>query len=370
MHVHKFYLLLLLLVAYHDMSAQRSMETTSGQKIMIFDDGSWEKENKVIGEDTLGMLVTDFNPLKAPTIHKYDIDEKHRLAISILREQAQSEEIKNLIALESINKQIAGKELELTQAKLNKNKASIKVINNEISDLRSEFSTLNDVYVKSTAQIYAVEKLKDYKTNSRIGKMKSLAEELNVDISAYTSDRNVTIKADETQDAKNEILSTHCNLMKDEMIGKNRLIQTEPELLFEYTPEKLKTYFKTNNLIKTNASIRREGKNFFLHLHISIMSKDAAKNYGFITESSILKIFLINGRTISTKSSVKSSSRIENYTGNTLYDVHYDLSKDDVDHLMKFPLDYIGIMWSSGFEKYDIYQVDVLMHQIHCLKSL
>ena len=370
MHVHKFYAFIFFLVAYYGMSAQRSIETTSGQKIIIFDDGTWEKEKNTISEDTSGMLVSAFNPLTAPKVEKFEIEEKHKLAIDILFDKARSEEIKFLIAIESINKQISGKELELTQAKLNKNKSTIKAINAEMDDYKSELKELISQYNKSTNQIIAIEKLKDYDHKSRTGKIKSLAEKLNVDITPYMSERSDATKPIKLLETEKNKQAIHCNLMKDEMRGKNRLIQTEPELLFDYTPAKLKTYFKTNNLLKTNTSIRKEGKHYFLHLHISISSKDAAKNYGFIGEGSLLKILLINGRSISTVSDIASSSRIENYTGNTIYEVYYSLTKDDVNNLMKFPLDYVGIMWSSGFEKYDIYQVDVLINQLNCLKSL
>ena len=122
--------------------------------------------------------------------------------------------------------------------------------------------------------------------------------------------------------------------------------------------------------MKTDVSVRKDGKEYYLHLQCSITSKDAAKNYGFIDEGSLMRIFLVNGRNIAINSSIKSSSRIENYTGNTIYEVYYPLKKDDLNNLQKFPLDAIGIMWSSGFEKYEIFQVDVLMHQINCLKSL
>lgn len=369
MYLNKLFLILLVWLCCGDLISQRSLTTTSGQKIILHDDGTWEKDIKALSEDTSGMLVTAFNPLTAPKVEKYEIDEKQKLAITLLIDKARANEINNLVSIESLNKQISGKELELSQAKLNKNKSAIKTVETEIDDLKSKLKELNSEYSTSTAQIQAIEKLKEYNPSSRVGKMKSISEDLKIDVSAYISDEKLD-PSSKPQSVKNDKKNVGCNLMKDEMNGKSRVIQTENALLFDYTPEKLKTYFKTNNLLKTNASIRKEGKDFFLHLQISIMSKDAAKNYGFIAEGSLMKIFLVNGRNIALHSGVKSSTRIENYTGNTIYDVFYPINKDALNNLIKFPLDTLGIMWSSGFEKYEIYQVDILMNQLNCLKSI
>lgn len=367
MNVNKFCLILLGFIAFGYTSAQRSIMTTSGQKILLYEDGSWVIEKQMISEDTTGMLVTEFNPLTAPKIEKYDIDEKQKLAITLLLHKAKSNEIEHLLFIENISKQISGKELELSQAKLNKNKEASQSISSEINDLKSQLKNSNKQYSTATSQIQSVEKLKDQKAESRVEKMNSLAEDMKIDISMYQADAKSSQKTENNNIEKEEIRSSGCKILRDEKLDKTRITQTEFALLFDYTPGKLKTYFKTNNLMKTNASIRKEGKDFFLHLQISIMSKDAAKNYGFIAEESLLKLFLINGRSVTLKSSIQSQSRIENYTGNTIYEVHYPLNKENLNNLKKFPLDSTGIMWSSGFEKYEIFQVDVLKTQINCL---
>ena len=370
MNVNKLCLIFLVSVAFDQISAQKNIMTTSGQKILLYDDGTWVTEKKSITEDTSGMLITEFNPLTAPKVEKYEIDEKQRMAIKVLLNKAKSNEIEHLLSIENISKQISGKELELSQAKLNKNKEVTKTINTEINDLKSKLKESNNQYAKSTSQIKSVEKLIDQNADSRADKMKSLADDLRIDISSYIIDAKSSQKSNENKIQKKETNAIGCKILKDEKRGKIRVIQSEGELLFDYTPGKLKSYFKTNNLITTNASVSKEGKDYYLHLQLSIISKDAAKNYGFIAEESLLRIFLINGRNLALHSSVRSTSRIENYTGNTIYEVYYPLKKEDLNNLMKFPLDSIGIMWSSGFEKYEIFQVDVLMNHINCLNSL
>ena len=147
-------------------------------------------------------------------------------------------------------------------------------------------------------------------------------------------------------------------------------METNPKFLFNYTPEKLKRYFKDKELMQTKVGVSKVAKQFYLNLTIKIISKDASKNYGIIQEGNMFKINLISGRNIVLNASEDSVSEIESYTGHALYHVKYPISDEDLNLLSKTPLDSIGIMWSSGFELYEIYEVDALMSQVSCIKSL
>ena len=109
---------------------------------------------------------------------------------------------------------------------------------------------------------------------------------------------------------------------------------------------------------------------YFLKLYVKVISKDAAKNYGIVQRGNLLKITLISGKSINSNAIADAMPSIENYTGHNYYQILYPLTNDDINALEKTPLDTLGMMWSSGFESYDIYDVDVLMQQINCVKSI
>ena len=48
----------------------------------------------------------------------------------------------------------------------------------------------------------------------------------------------------------------------------------------------------------------------------------------------------------------------------------YGINNENVKMLSKFPIDKVGIMWTSGFETYDIYNVDLIMNHLSCLKKI
>ncbi|MBK8053036.1 MAG: hypothetical protein IPK35_07155 [Saprospiraceae bacterium] len=52
-----------------------------------------------------------------------------------------------------------------------------------------------------------------------------------------------------------------------------------------------------------------------------------------------------------------------------IYKIDFLLKDSDVKALSEVPVDTIGIMWTSGFESYVIYNIDVIMKQLSCIKT-
>lgn len=82
----------------------------------------------------------------------------------------------------------------------------------------------------------------------------------------------------------------------------------------------------------------------------------------------MLRIDLLSGRNVILNAVEESNGIVEQYTGNVLYNVRYQVNREQFDLLFGVPVDSAGIMWSSGFERYTIYEVDALMNQLECFK--
>lgn len=162
----------------------------------------------------------------------------------------------------------------------------------------------------------------------------------------------------------------NCDLRLDNMDGKRRTVAMAMAPFFSYTSEALVHYFKEKDMLKAEVSIVRDNKDYYLDLEVRIISRDAAKNYGSISSKSMLRIDFVNGRVLTLYNMSDTQAIIENYTGEAVYKPRYRLSKDDLSFFEKMPLNSAGIMWTSGFETYDIYNVDVLMNQSKCLNLL
>ena len=151
--------------------------------------------------------------------------------------------------------------------------------------------------------------------------------------------------------------------------GKIKRIETEREPLFGYTHPKLKSYFKEKDFLTCEAQVIMLNNKSYLWLHFTLASKDAIKNYGFIEKNSPIKIQLLDSDIIYVGNTQTANGRLEPYTGYTKYELTIPLDKTNLKHLEKAEIDKIGIMWSSGFEQYEIYNVDLVMNQINCVKN-
>ena len=83
----------------------------------------------------------------------------------------------------------------------------------------------------------------------------------------------------------------------------------------------------------------------------------------------MLRITLLSGKTIFLNNRISSEGKLESYTGYTVYNCFYGLEKEDLEDLEKLEIDKIGIMWTTGFEEYPVYQIDLIQNQILCLKN-
>ena len=155
---------------------------------------------------------------------------------------------------------------------------------------------------------------------------------------------------------------------KDPATGKNKKEVAQANF-FNFTQPKLKPYFKAEDFLTADAYLTKIGKDYFLTLEIMLRSKDASKSYGSINLNSELRLQFVDGDESILYSIVQDYGEIEPYSGHTLYTAVYPLNNDAITYMSKKLVDTAGIMWSSGFEQYDIYQVDFLKEQMNCLKN-
>jgi hypothetical protein len=358
--------------------SQRRITTLSGQKIILLQNGKWIRDENT--HDTLSLTGIS----EPKNISALSAADKENEGIKILLETAKLKEIENVVLLDDLDKEVAIKEVMLSQARQMNDKLKEATIKSESAEFKSRLKTAEKIY-KSTAElIYSAQNLKHLNGEQKRKKMTELGLALNVDTAPYISEISLPetqslplIKADKNKPDEIEnkpktirkLKVDNCNIIRNEQINKQHIVETKPEFLFSFTPDKLKNYFKEKDLLNADVSVIKIGKDKFLRLTIKLYSKDAAKNYGIIHLGSLIKIFFISGKSISLTSASESDGSLENYTGKVIYNVDYLITGDDTDMIYDVPVDKIGIMWSSGFEMYDVYNVDVLMRLNKCLKS-
>jgi len=185
--------------------------------------------------------------------------------------------------------------------------------------------------------------------------------------------RELTYYSFDTDD--NDVLrnppDVECNIKQKGIDKRTRKERTEMEsgFLFGYTHPNIKNYFKEKDYLTCNAKLSKVGGLYYLSFEVRIASIKANKTYGSLDKGSGIRIKLINGETVNLYNITASTGHIEPLTGVTVYQTNYPMEKSEFKQLSKTELDKIGVIWSTGYEEYEIYEVDFLINQAECLKS-
>lgn len=146
-------------------------------------------------------------------------------------------------------------------------------------------------------------------------------------------------------------------------------IETEYSELFSFTHSKLKPFFKTGHFMECFSSIASLGETNYLYLKIFFNSSQADKSYGTITKGENLRVKLINGEKLFLESLSESVANKKAKDNKIIYDGIFSISSNELEDLKKNEIDKIGIMWSYGFEEYDISNIELIKNQSECLSQ-
>jgi len=146
-------------------------------------------------------------------------------------------------------------------------------------------------------------------------------------------------------------------------------IETNYKELFSFTHAKLKPYFKNGHFMECYSSVASLGESNYLYLKIFFNSSQADKSYGNITKGENLRVTLINGEKLFLESLSESVANKKTKENRVVYDGIFSISNGELEDLKNQEVDKIGIIWSYGFEEYDIANIELIKNQVFCLKQ-
>jgi hypothetical protein len=107
----------------------------------------------------------------------------------------------------------------------------------------------------------------------------------------------------------------------------------------------------------------------FLTLQFTFAYPNAREAYGFIEKGSILTVELLSGEKALLRSQVMDGGRYNIAREELTYNVHYPIDPALISTLKNSEIGAFTVFWSSGYERYEAYQVDFFSHQINCLEN-
>lgn len=318
-----------------DIQAQQVEENEQGERIIRFDDGSWRYYEPA---DSVYLGPSDLQILN----RKITQSEKH-----LDKLQGQVEDIQT----RKFNLQKAQK----------KNSYNRDILQSEIDSLIQVEEEL-----RSLLQSLEFELEEMILRKSAMDRPKPNQQTLEGDIKPHPVKENRSLYSIPHY-SRGE--SDPCNIQKSRIPGSDGVRwATEPQRWFHHTPKLLEHKYPDKPYLSGYASILNDGQAYYMHLKIEIRDPDAPKNYGWIDNNSPLFILTMHGETIEIRSQQESFGQKDSQAGVTRYTILYTIDPDRFNQLRNQEINKLRLVWSSGYEDYDIYKIRFLQKQIHCLE--
>ncbi|MBK6449294.1 MAG: hypothetical protein IPN87_15340 [Saprospiraceae bacterium] len=163
-----------------------------------------------------------------------------------------------------------------------------------------------------------------------------------------------------------------CNVIfagTDEYTKKKR-IDLQKEILFDYTDPEVATYLKGRSYVTCEANfVEFIGDIRILTLKITVASRMARAEYGYLNSNTLMSVKMLNGETVTLFSNGSDVGQVDNNNNLTVYKANFPVTRENQKTLMNSLVDKIKIVWSTGYEEYSVTNIDFFSNQIRCLDN-
>lgn len=375
--------------------AQRKSEirkNDKGERVIVHEDGSWEYYDDPSGRRYYtpinggeeGGPYAVFEGEIAPLEGAISITEEDIFRIAVRQAQLSKEAAK--IAKERatqarLQREKLEKELRFASSRKQTSKATIQQLNIRLNAAkRTERETSIEANQAERVALNAEQMTKkgddyirSFQENQRFRAQQSKiqAEKINRSYEAILplADSYTSANKRENLILNPPLPSCQVAFEGQDEYNKQWRKDLKKQLLFTHTDEKLRIYLKDKEYLKCEAFLTALGGGYlFLSLQFSFAYPNAREAYGFIEKGSVLTVKMLNGKYVNLRSGKMDRGSYDTEKELLTYQVHYPIDRKQINLLKESELDRMTVHWSSGFEEYEIYQLDFFINQIRCLE--
>lgn len=371
------------------LDAQVLRKNDKGERIIVYPDGTWEyfdksknkKDNNSAADSTeyptfSGEIAPLDNPIELTEEDARKMATRHvqlaREAANIAQQRADDARYNRKKLEDYLNRNSqAG---NLTQEDIERLTQQITAAKQTENRTRTEANLAQQEVIKSEQMIATGTFEQEFQNNfqARSGTESPAANSLAsndqfyrqlplIDFSVSSSPFNHQLKSLPEKACKFDFEG------KDPLNGQYRK-DLEKETLFTYTDERLRLYLKDKEYLQCDAFMTRLNNNFhFLSLEFTFAYPNAREAYGFIEKGSMLIIKLLNGGFIQLRSGKMDNGQYNTESELLTYGVNYIIPPNMINSLKNMEVDSIIVTWSSGYEEYEMFNIDFFQRQISCL---
>ena len=151
---------------------------------------------------------------------------------------------------------------------------------------------------------------------------------------------------------------------------RKRKITTKSKFFFGYTHPKLQEFLRGEHYLTCEGYMSQVGSLKSLNLKFTIDSPTAQDDYGNILEGSRLLVNLLDGTVITLVSAEQDGGRIDRSKQQTIYKTFFIIDSSSEKKLKKSEISQVRMVWTKGYENYDIYEVDFIINALKCLNKV
>lgn len=153
---------------------------------------------------------------------------------------------------------------------------------------------------------------------------------------------------------------------RDEFSGERRR-EMHAEELFRFTNPALKTYFQDREHVICDAAIAVNNSAYVLQLTFTINDVNAMRSFGGLPRNGVAILKYLDGETTTLYNLRADEGQAD--AGKQVFTFHgqYTIESGMMKKMQRTLLDKIRVAWATGYEDYDIQNVDVLVRQLDCL---
>lgn len=156
---------------------------------------------------------------------------------------------------------------------------------------------------------------------------------------------------------------------RDEFTNKLK-VAVQPQEFFTYTQEDLKKFMREKDYMTCTGGLSRVVGITIFNVKFEMQSIMAQREYGEIQAGTQMLVKLLDGNTVTLTCQEGSKGVIDEINGKTVYRTYFGVDKSDEKELRKSEVVRVRMLWSSGYEDYDVHELDFFINQLKCLEQV
>jgi hypothetical protein len=376
-------ILIFLLVFQAGAFAQEIRENENGEKLVVYPNGSWRyfSESTIRPAGTFPVLNDTISSLEITTNLTEDVVRKliyrksqiaqeanelaqERIAEAVRQRQKISNDLEALKKREGLNSE----NVKRTQIRLDAAFNTEQSARKEAMLAKNELKQTSEMTQKGNLMEAFVQKQKD-----RAAKIELNTSNYGADVLSSQLLLPDEFRYDDILESNNLFIhppKAACQTAfngYDENIRRRRK-DMPAKRLFAHTDERLRLHMKGKEYLECKAYLSSIDGGFrILNLEFTFAYPNAREAYGFIEKGSILTLLFLNGDYINLQAGVLANGQYDMQTEVLTYRVQYPVNPNQVTYLKKNEVDRVRVYWSSGYEEYEVFELDFFMDQSNCL---